>query len=251
MDTASWTVEEVGIYTRLLFYQWVNGSVPVDEVRLARIAGTTTKTFLKWYPQIVLKFSRQDEDNQINLRLEESRIKQETYRNSCKLGGKLTAGKRWGEKKVDSSPISPPISSGNSPSVALQSSTSSSSLKPKTKRALFVIPTLEEIADYCTERRNQIKPSVFLDHYTGNGWMVGKNKMKDWKAVIRTWETRDGGNGNGSKQGGLYEGSRRNEGNATGGNWIPKEYVPEKLPERAPIPKEILSLSRKSDDSAC
>jgi hypothetical protein len=74
----------------------------------------------------------------------------------------------------------------------------------KIKRAAFIIPSLEEVTEYCNERKNQIKPSVFLDHYTGNGWMVGKNKMKDWKAVIRTWETRDGGNGNGSKNVNTY-----------------------------------------------
>jgi len=59
---------------------------------------------------------------------------------------------------------------------------------------IFIVPSLEEITAYCKERKNQINPQTFLDHYTGNGWMVGKNKMKDWKAVIRTWETRGGNN---------------------------------------------------------
>jgi hypothetical protein len=62
------------------------------------------------------------------------------------------------------------------------------------KNNIFIVPTIEEITDYCKERKNQINPQTFLDHYTGNGWMVGKNKMKDWKAVIRTWETRGGNN---------------------------------------------------------
>ena len=59
---------------------------------------------------------------------------------------------------------------------------------------IFIVPSLEEITAYCKERKNQINPQTFLDHYTGNGWMVGKNKMKDWKAVTRTWETRGGNN---------------------------------------------------------
>ena len=59
----------------------------------------------------------------------------------------------------------------------------------------FIKPTIEEIIAYCKERKNTIKPQVFIDHYTSNGWMVGKNKMKDWKATIRNWEQRDqGGN---------------------------------------------------------
>lgn len=74
-------------------------------------------------------------------------------------------------------------------------SSSTSTSKPKTHRASFVVPTVAEVADYCRERKNKVKPQVFIDHYTSNGWMVGKNKMKDWKASIRTWEIRDGGNG--------------------------------------------------------
>ena len=30
--------------------------------------------------------------------------------------------------------------------------------------------------------------SYFLDHYDSNGWLIGKNPMKDWKAAIRTWK---------------------------------------------------------------
>jgi len=58
----------------------------------------------------------------------------------------------------------------------------------------FMIPTVEEITIYCTDRKNTINPQVFIDHYMSNGWMVGKNKMKDWKAAVRTWEGRDNGN---------------------------------------------------------
>ena len=52
----------------------------------------------------------------------------------------------------------------------------------------FVPPTLEEVQAYCIERNNNVDPQRFIDHYTSNGWMVGKNKMKDWKASVRTWE---------------------------------------------------------------
>lgn len=57
----------------------------------------------------------------------------------------------------------------------------------KTKRT-FAIPTLEEVTTYCTERANKVNPERFISHYESNGWMVGKNKMKDWKAAVRTWE---------------------------------------------------------------
>lgn len=56
------------------------------------------------------------------------------------------------------------------------------------KRKHFIPPTLEEVQTYCIERNNNVDPQHFVDHYTSNGWLVGKNKMKDWKAAIRTWE---------------------------------------------------------------
>ena len=56
----------------------------------------------------------------------------------------------------------------------------------KAKR--FTPPTLEEVTAYCLERGNNVDPQHFIDYYTSNGWLVGKNKMKDWKAAVRTWE---------------------------------------------------------------
>ena len=52
-------------------------------------------------------------------------------------------------------------------------------------------PSLEEVTAYCNERKNNIDPQTFIDFYESKGWMVGKNKMKDWKACIRTWERSD------------------------------------------------------------
>lgn len=58
----------------------------------------------------------------------------------------------------------------------------------KPKRTQFKPPTREEVQAYCKERNNSVDAERFIDHYTSNGWMVGKNKMKDWKASVRTWE---------------------------------------------------------------
>ena len=54
----------------------------------------------------------------------------------------------------------------------------------------FVKPTIEEIDAYCKERNNGINANAFYDFYESKDWYVGKNKMKDWKACIRTWEQR-------------------------------------------------------------
>ena len=60
------------------------------------------------------------------------------------------------------------------------------------KRQIFNPPTVDEVRAYCQERGNKVVPETFVDFYTGKGWMVGKNKMKDWRAAVRTWEKRKG-----------------------------------------------------------
>ena len=55
----------------------------------------------------------------------------------------------------------------------------------------FTPPTVDEVKAYCKERGNQIDADRFVDYYTANGWMAGRNKMKDWKAAIRNWERRE------------------------------------------------------------
>ena len=60
--------------------------------------------------------------------------------------------------------------------------------KSPTKTKRFVKPTLSEIEQYCIERNNNVDAQHFYDHYESNGWKVGKNAMKDWKACVRTWE---------------------------------------------------------------
>ena len=60
--------------------------------------------------------------------------------------------------------------------------------KSPTKAKRFVKPTLSEIEQYCIERKNNVNAEQFYDYYESNGWKVGKNAMKDWKACVRTWE---------------------------------------------------------------
>ena len=63
-----------------------------------------------------------------------------------------------------------------------------SSASTTTKRKRFEKPTLSEIKAYCIERKNNVNAEHFFDYYESNGWKVGKNSMKDWKAAVRTWE---------------------------------------------------------------
>lgn len=63
--------------------------------------------------------------------------------------------------------------------------------RPHSSRKKFEAPTIEEVTAYCKERKNNIKPEQFIAYYEANGWKVGKNPMKDWRAAIRSWETRE------------------------------------------------------------
>lgn len=60
--------------------------------------------------------------------------------------------------------------------------------KENKKEKNIIPPKLEWVENYCLERNNNIDPQAFFDFYEGKGWMIGKNKMKDWQAAIRTWE---------------------------------------------------------------
>ena len=59
--------------------------------------------------------------------------------------------------------------------------------------ARFAPPTLEEVTEFCRVRGNKVDPVKFYAFYESKGWMVGKNKMKSWRAAVITWERDDGG----------------------------------------------------------
>lgn len=67
---------------------------------------------------------------------------------------------------------------------------------PPTCAKRFTPPTNDMVVDYCLSRGRDVEDAHrfahrFVDYYISNGWMVGKNKMKDWKAAVRTWEQKE------------------------------------------------------------
>lgn len=74
--------------------------------------------------------------------------------------------------------------------------------EPKQKTIRFVPPTLDEVKAYAAERGGKVDPVRWFNFYQSKGWMIGKNKMKDWHAAFRTWE-RDNTN--------TYENGRKQE----------------------------------------
>lgn len=67
------------------------------------------------------------------------------------------------------------------------------SVPPKQKRAEFKPPTVDEVRAYCLDRANSVDADTFVDFYTSKNWLVGKTRMSDWKASVRTWEKNSRG----------------------------------------------------------
>ena len=80
----------------------------------------------------------------------------------------------------------PNVENLNGKEILIERNTNSKEI-PK-ERNIFRKPTFEEVSAYCLERNNGIDPEQFIDYYESKGWVVGKSKMKDWKACVRTWE---------------------------------------------------------------
>ena len=89
--------------------------------------------------------------------------------------------------------------------------------KNKKPRPRFVKPTIEEVAEYMKSRGKGVDPQEYYDHYESNGWKVGRNSMKDWKAAARKWESSGyGKSGSGKRQGNLREGATSEPGKFAG-----------------------------------
>ena len=82
------------------------------------------------------------------------------------------------------------IKNNESKSIELEKEKEKDSNKPQKR---FAKPTLEDVKAYCQERGNNVDPEKWFNYYESNGWKVGKNPMKDWKAAVRTWERSDEG----------------------------------------------------------
>ena len=108
-----------------------------------------------------------------------------------------------------------PTATANTTATTTSSSTASSSVKEsrgdtpmppacvETKKSTrFVKPTEDEVREYCREKGyTKVNAADFIDYYESNGWMVGKNKMKDWRRTVSRWERMENGRGGNSAAG--------------------------------------------------
>ena len=120
--------------------------------------------------------------------------------------------------------------------VTLSNATDKDKDKDKDKNKRFIPPSIEEVQEYIDENGFSVDAERFIDYYTSNGWMVGKNHMKDWKATVRNWERKNGtntGSGNTVR-------SRVSDcgGGTYGGSFESGEGVRTKLPPMAALSNE-------------
>lgn len=132
--------------------------------------------------------------------------------------GKAAARARW-NKYASSMPQELPLHrSSNAPAVPIL--TIPNLAEPTKERkvraaARFVPPSIEEVKTYCAERKtaghSEVNPQKWHNYYSSNGWRVGRNPMKDWRAAVRTWEKNDYGNqgSQGGRGGGAGSGGAR------------------------------------------
>jgi hypothetical protein len=115
-------------------------------------------------------FSQCEHGNYFNQRI----LDHKKIRHFLSKNGTLGNEKRWGKRAGNRGAIATRIARIGEDRIG--------------EERYIIPPTLEMVKKYCDERKNEIDPQRFIDSYTAKGWMIGKNKMKDWQASVRTWE---------------------------------------------------------------
>lgn len=207
---AEMTLEEEGVYIRLLCYCWSAGSIPKDPERCAKLAGKGCS--VETATVVQRSFSEHPTDYQrlVHDRLEIERENQRARREQASSAGKKSAERR-AKTHVESvetkeNPAKTHSSNGRSTEVQrnLNPSSSSSSsssgiethgetpvvLKIRKQVQAFVKPTVQDVIAYVLEIQAAVDAKSFVDYYESNGWRVGRNPMKDWRATVRQWQAR-------------------------------------------------------------
>ena len=138
------------------------------------------------------------------------------YKEAC--AARAEAGKKGGRPKANASDKKQMVSEESKKSKCFSEKAKKADneydndLKENTidgvKEKRFAPPTLENVSEYCREMGyTNVDAERFIDFYTSNGWMVGKNRMKDWKAAVRNWDRREK---NPQRQDGAAEVAKKN-----------------------------------------
>ena len=61
----------------------------------------------------------------------------------------------------------------------------------KNDKKITIPPDIKDVLSYCQERKNNVDAEAWYNHYEAKGWLIGKTKMVNWKAAVKTWEKKD------------------------------------------------------------
>ena len=179
--TGDVTMEEFdvqGIFANISAYYWkkdCNTSMGKLKKRYRNV------TEEQWDSLVDNGIIKMDEDQRVRINFLDEQWQERQDDHAAKVAaGKKSAEKRWGQGRL-------PITESNTPTPE-SNNIDKDKEEIKIKKKMFSKPTLVEVTTYCTERKNKVDPGKWMDHYISNGWLVGKNHMKDWKAAVRTWE---------------------------------------------------------------
>lgn len=206
-----------GIYVHLLCHQWQarGDGLPDDMEALARLAGVKAEELEQSWPVLAQAFPLGEDGRRRNGRMQreweiaseqhESRIRGGVRRNQDSPGWQkrdnMTSSPIAQLSKTDSSPIaqlsendSSCLGSQNQNQNQIDTNVSRESPpapvptnEPKKPVKRFTPPTVEEVAAYIAEHGYPVDAVKWHAYYSSNGWKVGKNAMKDWRAAVRTW----------------------------------------------------------------
>jgi len=213
-DTAHLTTEEQGAYFLILLHYCQTGA-PVPESQLAAMVGASKAAWSRMAPELQVFFVVRNglwRHRAMDLLINEARTKTVKRRKAGIASGKKRQELRKGtilpplqaidnvEKSntcstrvqhvFDSTAISTGYNPFISPPLQPIEKPKKTNKCSKTKSTRMKRPTLEEIQAYCREKKYPVDAEAFLAHYESNGWKVGRNPMKNWKAAVVTWATK-------------------------------------------------------------
>jgi uncharacterized protein YdaU (DUF1376 family) len=200
VDSADWTLSEMGLYCRMLYLEWANGPLPTDKKRLARATGCDARMLQKCWSHVSSKFVTSDDGlSYTNLRLESEREKQRQYSENQSEKGKKRAEKMWEGHIATAIPTAKPVLQPKDSS----SSSSSSSIDKKKEKIL-------SLGSFGNVKLSEMESQKLKDKFGEDGttdrieklsqYIASKGKKyKSHYATILMWASKDGGgNGNGT-----------------------------------------------------
>jgi uncharacterized protein YdaU (DUF1376 family) len=191
-DTMSLNAEEHGVYLLLLMAFFAGGPLRDDIDELALIARTTKIEVLR---KILTRYWELTGDGWVNGRMAEIKAKQEE-----KTLARQGAGRKGGLARASNARNLLEANAKQESSSGLCLTNAQASTRTRTRHTdnvleggakKFAPPTPQEVAEYARSIGYLLDGTRFVDHYTANGWRVGRTPMKDWRAAVRLWKTRD------------------------------------------------------------